>query len=139
MPRYLMLPLFLLYLGCGASPAVAQEEEAAQEAAQQWLALVDAEQYAESYDAMAELVKPMLTPEQWTAQLQQALSPLQNRTSERELIAAKYTESLPNAPKGAYVVAQYRIGYDVGAFTETVTLMKEGEAWKVIGYFIQPV
>ncbi|MFL6215539.1 MAG: hypothetical protein ACJ74J_16785 [Blastocatellia bacterium] len=59
MRRYyfsLMLPLVLLVSGF-AMPPQQTPEKAAQEAAESWLRLIDAGQYAESWDELAEVAK----------------------------------------------------------------------------------
>jgi len=47
---------------------------------------------------------------------------------------------LPNAPKGKYVVIQFKTSYrNKKDAIETVTPMKERDGgWKVSGYFIKP-
>lgn len=133
--------LALLLIAGSASPAYSQSTdqnvEAAQEAAQEWMALVDADEYEASWSEAAEFFKAQLTAEQWAQQVQQARGAL-DALQDRSLIAARHTTSLPNAPEGEYVIAQYRATYGSEPLIETVTLMQEESAWRVIGYYIQP-
>jgi hypothetical protein len=138
--RISALALALLVLASTA-PALAQSNDAnvdaAKQAAQEWLALIDANKYEASWSEAASIFTSQVTAEQWAAQVQQAHSQLDSLQS-RSLIAARYTESLPNLPKGDYVVTQYRATYGSQKTVETITLTKEQDTWRVAGYFIRP-
>lgn len=125
----------------GVAPAVAQSNadsvDAAKQVAQEWLALIDANKYQQSWSEAASILTSQVTAEQWAAQIQQVHGQLGAKES-RALIAARYTDSLPNMPKGDYVIAQYEATYGGKATVETLTLMKDQDAWRVAGYFIRP-
>lgn len=115
--------------------------EAAKQATQEWLALVDAGKYKASWrEAGASLRAGVPTAEQWAAQVRRVHSKLDSIRS-RSLVAARYTTSLsnPNAPEGEYVVVQYRSQFGEEERAETVILTREEEEWRVIGYFVKPV
>ena len=136
--RFPLLVLAVFFLACTA-PALAQSDDvdAAKHAAQDWLALIDDDKYEASWSETASIFTSQMTAEQWAAQVQQAHASLGDLAS-RSLIAARYTETLPNMPKGDYVIAQYRATYGDQPTVETLTLTKDQDAWRVAGYFIQP-
>jgi len=139
--RFYMLVLILLTIGLVAAPAHAQSNDeqvtAAKEAAAEWLELLDANDYQATWEQAANLLKSQVTADQWASQIQQVHAQLDTLQS-RSLIAARYTTSLPNVPEGEYVVAQYRAQYGGQNTVETATLTKEGDAWRVAGYFVRP-
>lgn len=122
---------------CGDSPHAAEYEEAAIAAGEQWLAYLDAGSYAASWDTAATLFKAALTRDQWIATIENVHTQL-GVPQGRELIAAKHTTSLPNAPAGDYVVIQYRVGLAQGSAVETLTMRFDADVWKASGYFIRP-
>lgn len=138
---WILLSLFLIHFG--SSPAVAQKEAAAEEAARAWLTLIDERAYAASWEEAGELMQTALTKDGWRSAVQNARNQLNALLpgldfTKRKLIAAQYTENVPNAPKGAYVITQYSITHGGAEVIETVSLHHENEAWKVVGYFIKP-
>jgi len=139
--RFYMLVLILLTIGLVAAPVHAQSNDeqvtAAKEAAAEWLELLDANDYQATWEQAANLLKSQVTADQWASQIQQVHAQLDTLQS-RSLIAARYTTSLPNVPEGEYVVAQYRAQYGGQNTVETATLTKEGDAWRVAGYFVRP-
>jgi hypothetical protein len=120
-----------------AAIAAEEPEKAAQAAAEKWLALVDAGDYGQSYDAAASAFKKALTKEQWIDAVGKARAPL-GKLESRRLLGAKFMTELPNAPKGEYVVIQYEAKFASGPAVETVTPMKDGDAWRVSGYYVRP-
>ncbi|WP_263787705.1 DUF4019 domain-containing protein [Salinibacter grassmerensis] len=114
-----------------------QAVEAAKEAAQEWLALLDADKYKATWEESAALIKSQMTAEQWAAQIRQAHTTLDSLRS-RSLVAARYTTSMPNAPEGEYVMAQYETSYGDKETVETVPLKKDDGTWRVAGYFVKP-
>jgi hypothetical protein len=122
-------------------PLSAQSNEqavaAAKEAAQEWLTLLDADQYEATWEEAATFFKSKVTAEQWVVQVRQAHSSLDSLRS-RSLVAARYTTNMPNAPEGEYVMAQYKATYGKQETVETVSLKKDDGTWRVAGYFIKP-
>lgn len=118
-----------------------QAVDAAKQAAQEWLVLVDAGKYKASWrEAGASLRAGVPTAEQWAARVRRVHSKLDSLRS-RSIAAARYTTSLadPNAPEGEYVVVQYRSQFGEEVRAETVVLSREEDGWGVIGYFVKPV
>lgn len=126
----------------GAEAQATSPEEAAKQAgrssADAWLALVDQNKYAESWDAAAAIFQSSTTKEQWEEAVSGARSPLGTLTA-RKFRAAEYKESLPGAPEGKYVVAHYDSAFaSKPSAREIVTLAQApDQSWKVAGYFVE--
>ena len=121
-----------------SSIASAEKEEQALEAARTWLALVDEAIYGDSWETAAVYFKSAITKEKWVQMLTAVRNPLGRRVS-RELSSKTYTQSLPGAPDGEYVVIQFKTAFEnKKSAIETVTPMldRDGE-WRVSGYFIK--
>ena len=131
-----VLCAMLLIGGMAFSQATA--EKAANDSADKWLALVDAGDYAASWDEAAESFKNAVSKEQWTEKVKAARGPL-GRMNSRKLKSATYKTSLPGAPDGQYVVIQYDSSFEhkkSAIETVTPTMDKYGQ-WRVSGYFIR--
>lgn len=114
--------------------AVAQ----AQTAATQWLALADAGQFGATWDQAAELFQAAISRPKWENALQAVRTPL-GAVQSRQLKSAEFSNSLPGAPAGEYVVIRFdtQFANKAGA-VETVTPMKGKDgSWRVSGYFIK--
>jgi len=111
--------------------AVAPQSEVVQ-AARQWLALVDAGRWNESWDATGQAFKQLNTSEKWasvSAEVRPPLGQVLSRTPTGQ-------EMVPAPPYG-YQLVRFRTRFiNKADATESVTLAREGEAWKVVGYLI---
>jgi hypothetical protein len=129
--------LFVLLFGAGAKAAQTAEDLAAK-AASQWLALVDDGKYAASWDQSAQLFRAAVTKEKWQESVSEVRKPL-GKVISRRVKSKQYTQALPGAPDGEYVVIQYDTSYENRkSSVETVTPMldKDGK-WRVSGYYIR--
>jgi len=127
--------LFVLWTGTCTQD---KKKVVAEGAANDWLKLVDAGNYAQSWDESASAMKAMLAREQWQNILQVNRAPL-GAPASRKLKSAQYTEQLPGAPSGEYYVFEYASTFaDNRVVTETVTPMldKDGK-WRVSVYYIK--
>jgi len=130
--------LLLAFAAPIQSPAADKPEKEAQAAAEQWLALIDAGQYAESWQATAAVFQAAVTQAQWQSALGSVRKPLGSLVS-RKFKSAKHTQTLPGAPDGEYVVLEFATSFtNKKEAVETITPMldKDGK-WKVSGYFIK--
>lgn len=127
--------LLALPLLCSAQE---KPEKAAEKSAEQWLALVDAGKYGESWDQASEFFKSAVTKDAWNQQVASARSQT-GKFKSRTLKSAQYSESLPNAPAGKYVVIQYDSSFATGPWIETTVMMQQKDgSWKTSGYFVKP-
>lgn len=102
-----------------------------------WLGLLDAQKWDQSWEGSGKLFRSNLTQEQWARTAQAVRDPL-GAVSSRVALGVTKAQSLPGAPDGEYEVRQYRTVFANKANSvETVVLAKEGEQWKVVGYFIR--
>jgi len=113
-------------------------EAAAESAAQTWLGLVDAGEYAQSWDSAAQYFRNSIPQAQWTSRVAATRGALGGVKS-RSVASARFARSLPGAPDGEYVVVQYRTSFErKAAAIETVTPMKDPDGqWRVSGYYIR--
>ena len=112
--------------------------EAATAAAQSWLALVDAQKYAESWSGAAKAFQGAVSSENWSKAVSGVRRPL-GKVLSRQLKSAEFKTSLPGAPDGKYVVIQFATVFEKKAqAVETITPSQEADgSWKVSGYFIK--
>jgi hypothetical protein len=113
------------------------QESAAIEAANEWIALLDAGDFRTSWERSALLFQNAVSASQWEASVTAARRPFGKFVS-REVLSAEFKRSLPGAPDGQYVVIQYRSAFEKKqAAVETVTPMLEEGDWKISGYYIK--
>jgi len=125
-------------LAPGKLGAAETPEDAAKTAADAWLALVDKGQFAESWEQAAKLFKGAVTQDKWKEASTAVRTPL-GKVVSRKLKSRQYTESLPGAPAGRYVIIEYDTEFEKKpAAVEIVTPMADPDgAWRVSGYFIR--
>ena len=127
----------ILLISCMAFSQTAAEK-AAEDSASKWLGLVDAGDYAVSWDQAAQYFKNAVSKEDWRDKIKAVRAPL-GKINSRKLKSATYKTTLPGAPDGQYVVIQYDSSFEhKTSAVETVTPMmdKDGQ-WRVSGYFIR--
>jgi len=133
--------LALFFTATAPAALHAQHEaavDAATQAAQSWLALLDADKFEATWTQSASPLRSNIDATGWAQRIKSAHSTLDSLRS-RSLVEARYTTTLPNMPEGDYVIAQYRATYGAQPAAETVSLMKEQGEWRVAGYVIRPV
>lgn len=131
----LMFSAALMACSSGASNADTRQAE---DAARSWLALVDAGDYAQSWETAAGVFRNHISQSQWESRVSAVRDPL-GKLKTRQQSSARFTRTLPGAPDGEYVVIQYDSSFEhKAAATETVTPMKDTDGrWHVSGYFIR--
>lgn len=150
MYKYLVFLVFTGLLSCKSDPKNEKVENVQSEAtvsnelkqeviqdAKGWLGLIYDQDYSQSWDNAASLFQRAVTKEQWTQQLSGIVPPLGEVIS-RDVISSEYHTTLPGAPDGEYIVIQFKTSFEnKNESIETVTQMKDGDQWKVSGYFIK--
>ena len=114
------------------------EQTAAVTAAQQWLAGIDAGDYAQSWTDAAEYFQGAITQDNWISAMKSVRAPL-GKMEIRTVDSAVTETQMPGAPDGKYVVMQFETAFaKKNPATETVTfvLEKDGQ-WKADGYYIK--
>lgn len=132
-----LIGLLVLVL-VGGTSAADRPEDAAQTAAESWLKLVDDGDYATSWDQAAKVFKGAVRQADWGQMAGGVRNPLGKLVS-RKLKSREYTEKMPGAPDGKYVVIQYDTVFEHKATSvETVIPMADPDGvWRVSGYFIR--
>jgi len=115
----------------------ASKEKAGLAAAEKWLSLVDAGQYADSWKQAATPFRHAVTQEKWEEALLSVRKPLGKLVS-RHLKTSMYKTSLPGAPDGEYVVMQFNTSFShkKSAVETVTTVLDQDGKWHVAGYFI---
>jgi predicted SnoaL-like aldol condensation-catalyzing enzyme len=137
--KIITLLAVLIIMACSFSLHADEEaEKAALTSANAWLVKVDEGRYAESWDDAAQIFKSAITREGWDTTLKSVRGSF-GKTLSRKLSSKKYSESLPGAPDGKYVVIQYKTSFErKKSAVETVTPMVDRDGrWRVSGYYIK--
>lgn len=122
-------------------PAAAQStaaEDAAQKAAETFLALVDGGKYAESWQQAAPVFKAAVTADQWGQAVSKARTVF-GAFKSRKVTSRKYSTTLPGAPDGRYVVVTFESVFErKAAAVETAVMALDTDGvWRVSGSFIR--
>lgn len=118
----------------GESESISQ----AKEAASSWLKLVDSGNYAASWDQASSLFKAVVTESSWKSALKSSRGSL-GAVRARELQSATFTQTIPGAPDGEYVIIKYVSHFENKANAiETVTpVLGNDGSWRVSGYYVK--
>jgi len=110
----------------------------AKSAAEAWLKMVDSGNYAQSWDAAANVMKTTVAKEQWQQILNANRAPLGSLIS-RKLISTEYKQELPGAPAGQYFVLQYQSDFaHKSSVIETAAPMLDQDGnWRVSLYYLK--
>ena len=133
-----LLAMTLLAIGAPANSSAETPEAAAESAALAWLTLVDAGNYAQSWNDASVLFRQSVTESQWQSAVAAARAPL-GALKSRKVQSVTLKNSLPGAPDGEYAVIQFASSFEHKASAiETVTPMKDPDGkWHVSGYYIK--
>jgi DNA-binding CsgD family transcriptional regulator len=114
-----------------ASSPVVETEPA--KAAREWLALVDAAKWQESWAGTGQSFRAANTVALWQSASEKAHAPL-GRMITRTLLSDVDT---PAPPNGSHTV-QFRTDFaNKRGVIETLSLIREGGSWKVVGIYIE--
>jgi uncharacterized cupin superfamily protein len=128
--------LLALLLAACDSPATTLLEEAARNTAEQWLAKGDGGDHAGAWEMTTPDFRVQIRKEDWEARQETFYRQL-GKPARRELIAAKYSASVPGVPEGEYVLIQYRRPIrEGGPALETLTMRRAGDEWQTAGYWV---
>ncbi len=127
-----------LIAALGATAALAADPPgAAAIAAGQWVSIVDDGNYVRSWSEAGALFKNRLTSDEWAHQIAKARGPL-GQVVNRAFRSENRTTTLPGEPDGDYDVVNFATELThKKAAMETLILAREGDGWKVYGYFIR--
>jgi hypothetical protein len=106
--------------------------------ARDWLALVDAGRYEDSWKAAGAKFRLAIAPARWTEAVTKVRAPL-GPLVKRTILKTQFTRTFPGVPEGDYAVVIFRVAYTKREDgEETVTLEREADGtWRVIGYVVR--
>lgn len=113
-------------------------EARAREAAERWLAHVDAGETEAAWRESSVLFRKAVTTEDWARSLGRVHEAV-GRPVEREFESAEYRTELPGAPDGHYFILTYGTRFENkarGRETVVPQLDPDGE-WRVSGYWVK--
>src|SRR5579863_195563 len=127
----------LLPAALSALAFAAPANEPSQMSGEAWLALIDHQNYSESWTQSASFFRSRVTQPRWTEMVKQVREPLGGLIS-RKVLSTTTTRTLPGAPDGEYVVFRFQTSFRVKSDAiETLTVVLEDGQWKAVGYFIK--
>ena len=103
------------------------------QAARQWLALVDAAKWKESWSGTTQSFRSLNSVEAWQSASATARVPL-GRVLSRRLVSE---ENIPAPPSGNQLVRFQTDFANTAGATETLSLAREDGSWKVVGIYIE--
>ncbi|HEX6494880.1 MAG TPA: DUF4019 domain-containing protein [Acidobacteriaceae bacterium] len=110
---------------------------AARTAAEAWLKIEDAEAYDKSWQAGSDYFRSQVPERGWVRHMETMRKPLDPLVT-RDLTASEWNTEMPNLPKGEYVAFVYQTVFANGhPQLESVVMVHEGGAWKMVGYAVQ--
>ena len=122
-----------------AAPAHGSDERtrAAIEAASAWLVLVDDGQSAEAYAAAGEGFRSTVSPEAWRAAVDGRMAELGTLRT-RQPTKVNYFPAPEGAESGDWVMIRVIAAFaERGEVSETVTVVRYPEDWRVSGYYVR--
>jgi hypothetical protein len=113
------------------------EKYVAMIAVRDWLALVDAGAFGQSWETAADSFHSAISKDDWTAKLEKVRTPLGKLVS-RTFKSSHQSKILPGLPDGDYFVATFDTEFArLSPITETVVFLRENDQWKAAGYVIR--
>lgn len=118
--------------------AQGQPATQAQKAAEQWLALVDAGKYGESWDEAAQMFKSSVSRKDWISTVKEKRGPL-GKVVSRKLTKADALKNIPGLPPGEYIGMQYLTSFEKSKATAeaVVPVLEKDGKWRVSEYAVQ--
>lgn len=114
-----------------------EQEQVALGVAQSWLALVDAGDYAASWNSASAVFQNTVDKQQWekVAKDMRQVGTVVGRS----LKSATYTTSMPNAPEGEYVEILFdsEFSKQKSVTEKIIPMLGEDGKWRVGGYYIE--
>jgi len=109
-------------------------EKEARAAALEWLALVDAGDYAQAYAQEPARLRAATTEEQFVRSMEGRRAPF-GRVRSRSFIGAAFTRKMTGSPDGRYESILFRTVFEHKALAaERVILAHESRRWRVVDY-----
>jgi hypothetical protein len=102
-----------------------------------WVKLIDGGKYAETWREASSYFRSRVPEQQWVGVVQGVRGPLGALVTRKQK-SITFAKTLPGAPDGNYAVMVYETSFqNKASAVETLTVMADGEKWRVAGYFIR--
>jgi hypothetical protein len=109
----------------------------AQPVAIAFLQMIDAGQYGQSWQSASRLMQERVSQQAWEEKLKDARTRSGQLVS-RDRTSATYSTEAQDSPEGEYIMLIYDSRFEHAEdVSEYVTVMRDGEDWKVAGYFME--
>lgn len=110
--------------------------EAALQAGEASLELIDEEKYTESWQQAADFIKKMVTEDQWVSGIKGVRTPF-GKMKSRKATVKQYNKNLTGMPEGEYVLFQFETVFENKAVVETIVLVLEDGIWRNTTYRVR--
>jgi hypothetical protein len=128
--------LINLFLGVFPVSAISADDQAARDTALHWLALLDAHQYGQAFDAQPSRIRTGSIRENFIKWMQGRRTPL-GRPRSRSFLKVVHTHKLLGSPDGDYQQIGFKASFEHKAeAVEAVVVTRETGRWQVSGYRI---
>jgi hypothetical protein len=102
-----------------------------------WLKLIDNGKYADRWKEASAYFRSRVPEKIWVSMVQGVRAPLGSLVS-RSHPSVTFAKTLPGAPDGDYALMQFQTSFkNKASAVETLTVMADGDQWRVAGYFIR--
>ena len=129
----------LLIILAAMIPAVvtAERSDEAQKAGEDWLSLLDSQNYSESWNQASAMFRNQVKEEDWIASLKRFRDPLGAMASRNPHPRLDFTKTLRGAPDGDYAIFHFKTAFKNKAdVTERLTMVLEDGRWRASAYAI---
>ena len=134
------IALSVALLALVIAPLVAAQDahsSEVQNAAREWLKLVDAGDYSASWKSAGKKFQQTFTEASWADAASRLRAPF-GVAETRTVALTHFDKHFPNLPDGDYALVQFRTSFKGKDYSgETVNLEHEDSGWRVIGYFVR--
>jgi len=131
-----LLAVLLLLVGVALHPgAHAQDPQAGDD----FLKLVDAKKYGESWDQSSDFLKQSVSRNEWATQMVKARETI-GQVASRKLKSSVPQKDPAGAPPGDYLLQTYETVFSSQGApkTETLPMIRGADGkWRAVGYFIR--
>lgn len=134
--KYVAAVLLALLIPVAALAADAGTQKAT-DAAKSWLALIDENDYAQSWNTASALFQSHVTEAQWEAAAKAARGPMGSVVA-RNVASVDFATTLPGAPDGQYAVVTFDTKFaNKAAAVERMVMAMDGGSWRAAGYHVR--
>ena len=128
--------IFSITLIIGTAMIAHAGDREAMTAAEEWLALVDAGEYNQSWLTANKTLKEQSEKDDWANYLK-AIREQSGKVISRKVTRTRTVTQIQGMPDGKYFQVQFEVKFANKSGMERMTVAKEGGGWKVAGYMMR--